>query len=174
MKYIVKFFVVTFFLLISTHTFAEQKIVVLDLSYVLNESKAGKGAQDFLQKTFEENKKKFLKMEESLKKDESDLLAKKNVLSKEDYGKKMNALRKTNLDYQKKRRESIDKITILRSNARESLLEKIIPIVEAYTKENDISLVVDKKYILGGNPEIDITKLIVEKLNKELPSLNLQ
>tara|TARA_Y100000590_G_scaffold54956_1_gene57471 strand:- start:4109 stop:4633 length:525 start_codon:yes stop_codon:yes gene_type:complete len=174
MKYIVKFFVVTFFLLISTHTFAEQKIVVLDLSYVLNESKAGKGAQDFLQKTFEENKKKFLKMEESLKKDESDLLAKKNVLSKEDYGKKMNALRKTNLDYQKKRRESIDKITILRSNARESLLKKIIPIVEAYTKENDISLVVDKKYILGGNPEIDITKLIVEKLNKELPSLNLQ
>tara|TARA_Y100000817_G_scaffold216067_1_gene169956 strand:+ start:315 stop:839 length:525 start_codon:yes stop_codon:yes gene_type:complete len=174
MKYIVKFFVVTFFLLVSTHTFAEQKIVVLDLSYVLNESKAGKGAQDFLQKTFEENKKKFLKMEESLKKDESDLLAKKNVLSKEDYGKKMNALRKTNLDYQKKRRESIDKITILRSNARESLLKKIIPIVEAYTKENDISLVVDKKYILGGNPEIDITKLIVEKLNKELPSLNLQ
>ena len=54
------------------------------------------------------------------------------------------------------------------------MLKKIIPIVEAYTKENDISLVVDKKYILGGNPEIDITKLIVEKLNKELPSLNLQ
>ena len=90
------------------------------------------------------------------------------------YIAQMNALRKTNLNYQKKRRESIDKITILRSNARESLLKKIIPIVEAYTKENDISLVVDKKYILGGNPEIDITKLIVEKLNKELPSLNLQ
>tara|TARA_B100000029_G_scaffold31991_1_gene30579 strand:+ start:2343 stop:2867 length:525 start_codon:yes stop_codon:yes gene_type:complete len=174
MKYIVKFFVVTFFLLISTHTFAEQKIVVLDLTYVLNNSKAGKGAQDFLQKTFEENKKKFLKMEKSLKKDEGDLLAKKNVLSKEDYGEKMSALRKSNLDYQKKRRESIDKITVLRSNARETLLKKIIPIVEAYTKENDISLVIDKKYILGGNPKIDITKLIVEKLNKELPSLNLQ
>ena len=51
MKYIVKFFVVTFFLLICTHTFAEQKIVVLDLSYVLNDSAAGKGAQEFLQKT---------------------------------------------------------------------------------------------------------------------------
>ena len=58
MKYIVKFFVVTFFLLVSTHAFAEQKIVVLDLTYVLNESKAGKGAQDFLQKTFDENKKR--------------------------------------------------------------------------------------------------------------------
>ena len=48
MKYLVKYFVVTFFLLISTSVFAEQKIVVLDMKYVLNESKAGKGAQDFL------------------------------------------------------------------------------------------------------------------------------
>ena len=48
MKYIVKFIVVTFFLLLSTHTFAEQKVVILDLKFVLNNSKAGKGAQDFL------------------------------------------------------------------------------------------------------------------------------
>ena len=52
MKYFVKFFVVTFFLLICTHKFAEQKVVVLDLTYVLNNSKAGKDAQEFLKKTF--------------------------------------------------------------------------------------------------------------------------
>ena len=46
MKYLVKFFVVTFFLLVCTHSFAEQKIVMLDMTFVLNESKAGKGAQD--------------------------------------------------------------------------------------------------------------------------------
>ena len=41
-------------------------------------------------------------------------------------------------------------------------------------KENDISLVIDKKDMLGGKPEYDITEIIVEKLNKELPSLNLK
>ena len=51
MKYLVKFVVVTFLLLVSTHTLAEQKIVVLDMKYVLNNSKAGKGAQDFLKKS---------------------------------------------------------------------------------------------------------------------------
>ena len=60
MKYLVRFVVVTFFLLICTHTFAEQKIVVLDLKFVLNNSKAGKGAQDFLKKSFDVNAKKFL------------------------------------------------------------------------------------------------------------------
>ena len=36
------------------------------------------------------------------------------------------------------------------------------------------SLIVDKKYVLGGSPGLDITKVIVEKLNKDLPSLNLK
>ena len=52
MKYLVKFFVVTFLLLICTYASAEQKIVYLDMKFILNNSKAGKGAQDFLKKTF--------------------------------------------------------------------------------------------------------------------------
>ena len=174
MKYLVKFFVVTFFLLICTHTFAEQRIVVLDLTYVLNESKAGKGAQEFLTKTFNDNVKKFSGIEKALKEDEKDLFAKKNILSKEEYGKKMNSLRKRNIDYQTERRASIDKITMQRAEARETLLKKLEPILESYIKENSVSLVVDKKYILGGSPGFEITKVIVEQLNKDLPSLNLK
>ena len=63
MKYLVKFVVVTFLVLISTYTFAEQKIVVLDIKFVLNNSKAGKGAQDFLKKSINGNQKKFSEME---------------------------------------------------------------------------------------------------------------
>ena len=174
MKYLVKFFVVTFFLLICTHTFAEQKIVVLDLTYVLNESTAGKGAQKFLKKTFDDNIKKFSVTEKTLKEEERDLLAKKNILSKEEYGKKMNSLRKKNIDYQTDRRSAIDKITLKRAEARETLLKKLKPIIESHIKENSISLVVDKKYILGGGAGSDITKIIVERLNKDLPSLNLK
>ena len=169
MKYLVKFFVVTFFLLICTHIFAEQKIVVLDLTYVLNQSTAGNGAQEFLKKTFDDNIKKFSGIEKALKEEEKDLLAKKNILSKEEYGKNMNSLRKKNIDYQTERRSVIDKITMQRAKARETLLKKLKPILESYIKENSVSLVVDKKYILGGGAESDITKVIVEKLNKDLP-----
>ena len=174
MKYFVKFFVVTFFLFFCSYSFAEQKIVVLDLKYVLNQSKAGKGAQDFLKKSFADKQKKYMDLEKTLKKEESDLLSKKTVLSKEEYTKKSNALRKKVIDYQSDRRSSLDKIATQRAQARETLLKKLDPILQAYIKENNISLVVDKKDMLGGNPDIDITNIIVEKLNKELPSLNLK
>ena len=174
MKYLVKFFVVTFFFIISTHTFAEQKIVVLDMKYVLNNSKAGKGAQDFLKKSFNNNAKKFTDMQKSLKKEESELLGKKNILSKEEYTKKIDALRKNVIDYQSQRRASLDKIATQRAKSKETLLQKIEPIVDAYIKENNISIVMDKKNMIGGLTEYDITQVIVEKLDKELPSLNLK
>ena len=174
MKYLVKFFVVTFFLLVCTYSFAEQKIVVLDMKYVLNFSKAGKGAQDYLKKSFTDNQKKFADIEQNLKKEEIDLLEKKTILSKEEYTKKTDTLRKKVIDYQSQRRASLDKIATQRAKSREVLLNTIDPILNTYIKENNISLVIDKKDMLGGNPEYDITQTIVEKLNKELPSLNLK
>jgi Skp family chaperone for outer membrane proteins len=72
MRYISKFFIVLFFTIISTQSYAEQKIVTLDLTYLLNESKAGKGAQDFLKKTYDANVKKFTDIEKKLKKQEQD------------------------------------------------------------------------------------------------------
>ena len=174
MKYLVKFFVVTFFFIISTHSFAEQKIVVLDMKYVLNSSKAGKGAQEFLKKKFNDNAKKFTELEKSLKKEETDLLATKTNLTKEEYTTKSDSLRKKVIDYQSQRRASLDKIATQRAEARETLIKKINPILETYISENNISIVIDKRNILEVNPENDITTVIVDKLNKELPSLNLK
>ena len=176
MKYFVKLFVVTFFLIISTHTFAfaEQKIVVLDMKKVLNQSKAGKGAQDYLKKSFNNNVKKFTELEKTLKKNEKDLLAKKTVLNKADYTKKSDTLRKKVIDYQSQRRASLDKISTLRAKSRETLIKKITPIVDDYIKENNISIVMDKKSMIGGLNEYDITEEIIKRLNKELPSLDLK
>ena len=174
MKYLVKFFVVTFFIIVSTHTLAEQKIVVLDMKYVLNNSKAGKGAQEFLKKSFNDNAKKFSAMEKALKKEESDLLGKRTILTKEEYGKKSDALRKKVIDYQSQRRASLDKIATQRAKSRETLINKIKPIVDSYIKENNISIVMDKKNMIGGLNKYDITNIIVKKLNEELPSIKIE
>jgi len=174
MKYLVRLFVVTLLLIISTHAFAEQKIVVLDLKYVLNNSKAGKGAQVFLKKLFNDNAKKFNKLEKELKEEEADLLGKKTILCKEDYKKKGEAQRKRVIDYQSSRRKSLDEISTKRAKSREKLISKIQPIVDEYINKNEISIVIDKKNMLGGLNEYDITKDIIEQLDKELPSLNLK
>ena len=174
MKYLVKIFVVTFLLLIYTNASAEQKVAYLDMTFVFNNSKAGKGAQDFLQKSFKENQKIFLDKENSLKKEESDLLAQKSILTKEEYEKRSNSLRKKVIDYQSQRRTSLEKITTQRAESKQKLIEKLDPILKTYIEENDISMIIDRKNVLMGNTNLDITSIIVEKLNKEFPSLSIK
>ncbi len=102
------------------------------------------------------------------------MLTKRTVLSQEEYTKKSNTLRKKVIDYQSEMRTAFDKIATQRAEAREILIKKLEPILDSYIKQNNISLVIDKKHMLGGNAEHDITKIIVENLDKELPSLNLK
>ena len=174
MKYLVKFFVVTFLLLVCTHVLAEQKVAYLDMKFILNNSKAGKGAQDLLHKSFQENQKKFLDKENALKKEESDLLTQKTILTKEEYQKKSDDLRKKVIDYQSQRRASLEKITAQRAEARQKLIEKLDPILQSYIEENDISLVIDRKNVVMGNTNLDITDIIIKKINKEFPSLSIE
>ena len=174
MNKFIKYFLITFFLIFSSNLFAQEKIAILDMKYVLNQSKAGKGAQDFLKKSYNQNIKKFQDIEASLKKEEADLLSKKTVLSKEEYTKKTDTLRKKVIDFRSQRRAAMDKITSQRSESRATLIKSITPILETYIKENNISVVINKVNTLGGNPENDITKIIVDKLDKVLPSLDLK
>ncbi len=174
MNRFIKYFLITIFLTFSSNLLAQEKIAILDLKYVLNESKAGKGAQDFLKNSYNQNIKKFKDIETSLKKEEADLLSKKSVLSKEDYIKKSDSLRKKVIDYQSQRRAAMDKITTQRTESRATLIKSITPILETYIKENNISVVINKAHTLGGQPENDITEVIIDKLNKVLPSLDLK
>ena len=174
MKYFVKIFVVTFLLLFCTHTFTEQKVAYLDMTFILNNSKAGEAAQIFLKKTFSDNQKKYSNLEKKLKKEESDLLSKKEVITKEEYTKRAENLRNKVTKYKTDRRKSLDKITKQRSSAREQLLNKLDPILKDFAIKNNVSIIIDQKYIIQGITELDVTNLIVAKLNKELPSLKLE
>ena len=173
MKYLVKFFVVTFFLGICTNLYGDEKITYIDLKYVLNASKAGKGAQEFLKKSFETNQNKFMEIEKNLKKEEQELISQKNSLTKEDYKKKSDALRKKVVQYQSNRRSTLDEISKQRAKAKNELLSALDPILKTYIDENNISLILDKKIIMAGQTQSDITNIIVEKLNKKLPSLKI-
>ena len=95
-------------------------------------------------------------------------------MTKEEYQKKSDDLRKKVIDYQSQRRASLEKITAQRAEARQKLIEKLDPILQSYIEENDISLVIDRKNVVMGNTNLDITDIIIKKLNKEFPSLSIE
>ena len=146
----------------------------IDFSKVLNESKAGKEAQEYLKKKFETDGSKFKKKESELKKLEQDLIAKKKVISNDEYKKEVEKLRTEVGKLRKDRQDSLANIANLRGKAKTELLKNLNPIIADYMKENKILLVLDKKGILLGDTGLDITSDIIKILNKELKSLNIK
>ena len=139
MKYIVRFFVITFLFIGSTHVLAEQSIAFMDMKQILNNSKAGKGAQDYLKKTFNEKQKEFMETEKELKKEEEKLISSKDKLTKDEYKKKSDALRKQVAKYQTDRRQALEKIGKQRTEAKKMLLSKLDPILKNYRNRKTTS-----------------------------------
>ena len=55
-----------------------------------------------------------------------------------------------------------------RNQARNELLKNLNPVIKDYMKEKNIRMVVDKKVFLLADDTLDITKDIIDLLNKRL------
>ena len=65
-------------------------------------------------------------------------------------------------------------IAAQRSKARSELLRNLNPLIEEYMKEKNIRMVIDKKSLLLADQNLDITKEILDRLNKKLKSIDIK
>lgn len=173
MKNILKFLFIIF-LFFNIQNLHAGNVYFIDFNKVLNESIAGKKAQDSLKKKFSTESGKFNNIEKSLIEKEREIISKRKILAKEEYQKQVIQLRKDVTKVQKDKKNSLNNLGKMRAKARTELLSKLNPILKAYMEKNKIQIVIDKKEVLYGNSGLEITNQIMEILNKEVKSLNLK
>jgi len=173
MKYLVKIFVIIIFLFCNNLSYAENLIVYIDMEKILNESKSGMSINKQLEKIHKMNIKEFKKIEDELKKKEESIIAQKNILSKEDYTKKIKILRDNANSYRKNRQEKINLLTKKRMESSAKLLSIINPILSDYSKVNNISIILQKKNVVLAKTDLNITNKIIDILNSKIESINL-
>ena len=154
-------------ILINT-SFANDKIVFLDINYVLSNSEKGK----LILKQFDEkNKKNILELEKKeniLKNKEKDLEIKKNILSENELNKQIEDLKVQIVQFKKEKDRMVKEFNIYKKKELSSLMQEMNPIISEYVKEKSIDLVLDKKNILIGKTSYDITQNIIELVNTKL------
>ena len=169
-----KVFFIIFSLFFYTQSYAENLIAFIDMNKIMNESTAGKSITKQLEKLHKKNIDYFTKEEKKLKEKESSIISQKNVLSKEDFEKKIISLREEANSYRSKRTELIDSLTKKRVNATNDLINVVHPILLEYSTTNSISIVIQKKNIIIGKNELDITNDIMSILNKKIKKVDLK
>ena len=145
----------------------------LDFKYILNESDAGKKAQDYLKNKLNKGIKNIQDKEKKKKKKKKKIISQKKVISAEEYKKKVTELRSKVSSLQKERNQLLESVSKQRTKARNELLKNLNPIIKEYMKEKNIRMVVDKKSLLLADENLNITKEIMSRLNKKLKSVSL-
>ena len=158
-------FITIFFLNFSLLK-ANELISYVDMELLMNSSEAGKSITSQLTTIHKKIMTELKKIEEELKKEESGLIKQKNVISNEEFEKKLSLLRNKARDYQEQRKKSNDSINKKRMDATSDLVSLIQPILAEYANNNSISIIFQKKNIVIGKTELDITEDVLKILNE--------
>jgi len=145
----------------------------IDFKFILNESSAGKKAQDHLKNKFNKGIENIDKKKKSLQEEERKIIDQKKLIKPEEYKEKVNKLRTKVQSLQKERNQLLESVSKQRNKAKSELLKALNPIISNYMKEKKIRMVIDKKNLLLADDALDITKDIINLLNKNLKTIKL-
>ena len=168
-------FIIFFFVLISaTLTQANNKTLYIDMDYIMNNSIAGKSITEQIKKKNKKNIDFFNKQQKNLKSEEEKIIAQKNILDANEYKKKIVLFRKKISEFNKKRKNSANDLNKKRIVAQTSLVNSITPIIADYAKKNGAEIIIDKKNIVIGKVELDITQNILKALDVKIKNIKVK
>ena len=161
-------------ILFNNKVFAENKTVYLDLNYILKESIAGKSSNTELSKLQSQKFLIFKEQEKVLMNEKETINKQKSIIKKEEYIKKVDKLKNDISKYKKNRKIFIDELNKKKIETQKLLLQSLELVLSEYSKVNDIALIMQKKNILLGKSELDITKVILKKFNEKIKKIDLK
>ena len=111
---------------------------------------------------------------EKISKEKEKLITQKNVISKDEYNKKLAVLEKDvqnfNENINKKQRD----LTTFKNNARNEFSKKLKIILEEFSSKNSIAMILRKENLLIGKKSLDVTKNILELFDKNVKKITIQ
>ena len=160
-------FLLIILLSLSQVSFAEKQIAFIDIDLIMNQSEFGKRSYKKIDDDFIRENEKLLKIEKNLVSKEQEILKQKNVLSEEQLNKKIGDLKKEFNDFKRKKRSMNEKFNKMRLDKTNQMVQSLNNILSKYADENNISLIIQKKFIVIAKSGLDITSEILKIFNKE-------
>jgi len=142
-----------------------QQIVVINIDYVVNNNNDFKNFLESIKIDQIDHRKNFDKLDIDIKEKINEIDELKIILNKQELDNKINENENLLIQFNKK----INRFNLHYDNQindfKKLILDRLLILLQEYASENKIDLILnDKSYIIASN-SIDISKIILEKLN---------
>ena len=164
---------ILFFTLFSSTAYSESKIAVLDVVKLLKESKAAISYKDQLNAVAKKYTDDDQKKQKEIQKQEEELLRQKATLTPEAFSDRKNTFEKKVIEFNKNSQSKRKALAKAEKEAVNQIEDEVEKIVQKIIDTENITAVFRKSALILGNTSIDITKKVVDELNKNLSNVKV-
>ena len=165
--------VIAFVLGLSAPVNAAEDVLIVNLQYVVSQSKSGVS----LRKQSEGLNKEVIELRDEVS---NDLQAKgkkleedKTLLAPEVFQERLNSLQTEAESKQQELQTKVQKIQEAIQRASASIDSVMSPILTEILNQKGAKILLDRQAILFGDPKLDISAEVVKRLNKRLPDIKV-
>tara|TARA_B100000787_G_scaffold169342_1_gene160293 strand:+ start:250 stop:780 length:531 start_codon:yes stop_codon:yes gene_type:complete len=161
------------FVLFYSNAIAETKIAIVEIDYLIKNSIAGKSFIKELDKLNKNNIKFFEESNKKLNLEKEKIAKQKNILSNEEYNKKVKSL---NNEFKKYKNDSDIKIQSLqkkRDKGMNKILRELKIVLSEYSDQNKLTFIIDQKNIIIGRSDLNVTQEVLKMLNNKIKKITL-
>lgn len=169
MKILLKIFILIFLVnSLTSISYANQNLKFINLDLLVQNTNIGKTMLEKIKQIDQSNIQKLKLYENELKKIESEMKIKKNIISEPEFKKELQAYKTKIDDYNKEKDLMVKNLNDFKNKELKSFFEKINPIIESYMEKNSIEIIFNSKNIFIGNKKSDLTLKLVEEINSKI------
>ena len=167
------FLLIITFLIIPVYSLGQDKLVFIDINYVFNNSAAGKKINKKIQEETKKINKELSEYNKKVENEKKTLLTQQNVISKEEFEKKIKKLEDDVRDYRSNINKKNDKLIKFKNQARVEFTNKLNIILTEYSKENSISMILKKENVIIGKTSLDVSSKILELFDERVKKISI-
>ena len=153
---------------------ANTSIAFIDMDKIISTSKPGSFILSQLSDVNLKNSTKLENEAKKLKKQETNLLSQRNILSEIEFKTKVNKLKLEFNNFNANRDKISKDFNNLRIENINKLIKLINPILINYSNENSISMIFKKKDLVMGKTELNITDEIIIIINRDIKQFKIK
>lgn len=173
-KIIIKFLLLLQICTTSLYAEGPNSVVgVIDLNYILSESKAAKDAATQIENIAKAIEEEIKISDQALIDEQNELVDSQPIMAPAAFEEKRKEYEKKVQNYNITRQEKLLSIDNLVAESRNNVLNALKPILEEISNSKGITVLLEKNSVLLNAENMDITLESLNYLDKEFPSLEV-
>ena len=159
---------------LTSNLFAENKVAYIDLDKILVSTDSGKALFKQLNNLEKLELENLKNEEKAFKEEENKILSTKNLLTQDEYTKKVNIFKKKVSVYQNKKKAIIEGLQKKRNTEVVRFLKMTNPLIESIMESNSIDILIEKKNVFIAKSNTDITNVVIDEINKNIKNFEIE